>query len=181
MDGTGARVFNLLNPSPNGEWENTPLANCVWHRSVISLKTVCTNVALRTATAIVALFAWMVLSNHCALALMFPVKSSPIAAAEPSCCKGQPRPADGDAPCPQMPQGCCKTLKVAMPDAAKIPQATLTPILPVVAEWFAALALAMPEKRSAITATGPPPDSPTFVELVLNRSLLSHAPPVSAS
>ena len=139
-----------------------------------------TNFAFRVATVTVAFFAWVMLSNHCALSTAFAVKSSPSAPAEPSCCKNQPKPADGDGPCPQMPQGCCKTLKVAMPDGAKIPQEFVVLVLPVVAEWLVTFTIALPEENRAAPDNGPPPDSPTFAELVLNRSLLSHAPPVHA-
>lgn len=153
------------------------LANRSLLRRLTTLNKFHTNVALRTATAMVVLFAWVVLSNHCALALMFPVKSSAVAVAEASCCKGQPEPADGDGPCPQMPQGCCKSLKVTMPDAAKIPLATVAPVI----LFFSAFVLVVLAESSPQISGGPPPDSPTFAELVLNRSLLSHAPPATAS
>ena len=122
-----------------------------------------TSFALRAATVVVAFFAWVVLSNHCALSAAFTVKSSPTAAEEPSCCK-QSKPADEDAPCPQMPQGCCKTLKVAMPDGAKVPQASSLGVVALPIEWPAAFTLALPEPCAAAAATDPPPDSPTFAE-----------------
>jgi hypothetical protein len=142
-------------------------------KSVNSLRT---NLALRAVATIVALFAWLVLSNHCALASHFPAPSS----AESSCCKGHAAPADGNVPCPQFPDGCCKSLKIAMPDSAKIPHATATQLLPIVAEFLVIFALPLPLEVSALAVDGRPPDSPTFAELVLNRSLLSHAPPVFA-
>lgn len=139
-----------------------------------------TSFAVRAFATIVAFFAWVVLSNHCALSAALAHKPAPSANAESSCCKNKPKPADGNAPCPQMPQGCCKTLKVAVPDDAKIPQAAVETFVPVFAEVLAIFAHAQIAKSTSAHDNGPPPDSPTFAELVLNRSLLSHAPPVLA-
>ncbi len=136
-----------------------------------------TSFALRAATVTVAFFAWLVLSNHCALAEMLAVKTAPVTAEEGGCCHQNSAPQQHDEkPCPTMPQGCCKSLTVVVPDGAKVPVASLESFtLPV--EWMLVFTVALPEPLDATPATGPPPDSPTFAELVLNRSLLSHAPP----
>jgi hypothetical protein len=139
-----------------------------------------TSFALRTFAALAAFFAWVVLSNHCALAALLAKLESPAAAAEPSCCKNQPKPADGNGQCPQLPQGCCAKLKIAMPDAAKVPQAVVAAFVPIFAEVLAVIAYTHDAESTAAPATGPPPDVPAFAELVLNRSLLSHAPPALA-
>ena len=52
------------------------------------------------------------------------------------------------------------------------------PALPV--GWVVVPALALRGESSAAPDTGPPPDVPGFVELVLHRSLRSHAPPFAA-
>lgn len=79
-----------------------------------------------------------------------------------------------------MPQGCCKTLKVAVPDDSKVPQVVVAAFVPVFAEVLTLFAHAHVSGSTTTHDNGPPPDSPTFAELVLNRSLLSHAPPVLA-
>ncbi len=74
---------------------------------------------------------------------------------------------------------CCKSLHVLVPADAKLPLASSLEILalPVASPVFA---VALTEMRVAAPATGPPPDVPTFTELVLHRSLRSHAPPFRA-
>ncbi len=136
-----------------------------------------TNSALRAATVTVAFFAWLVLSNHCALAEMLTAKTARIAAEESGGCHHNSAPQQHDEkPCPTMPQGCCKSLTVVVPDGTKVPTVSLESFtLPV--EWMLVFTVALPEPLDATPVTGPPPDSPTFAELVLNRSLLSHAPP----
>ncbi len=136
-----------------------------------------TNIALRIVATAVMLCAWVVLSNHCALSAVFAVKSASVATVEPGCCKNQPQPGDHDGSCPQLPQGCCKTLKVAMPDAMKIAHASLALVDPNVAAWIVDFTVLLTGECSAATDPGPPPDVPGFAWLVLNQSLLSHAPP----
>ena len=138
-----------------------------------------TNRLLRITIVTMALFGWFVLSNHCALAESL-ARQARAQAEGGSCCHQSPGSKHDEKPCPQMPQGCCKTLKVAMPDGGKLPSAATADIAPVVVEIFHALTLAADAEIAAAPDIGPPPDSPTFAELVLHRSLRSHAPPVFA-
>lgn len=139
-----------------------------------------TNFALRIATVTVAFFAWLVLSNHCALAEMLAVKAAPPSSEEHGCCNHHPAPAKDRKPCPPMQQECCKSLTVVVPGGAKMPVASSLEIVALSVEWLAVLTLALPEQNRAAPDTGPPPDVPGFVELVLHRSLRSHAPPFAA-
>lgn len=138
-----------------------------------------TNFALRVATVTVAFFAWVVLSNHCALAEMLVEKAAPSSTEEGGCCNHHPAPAKDKKPCAPMQQGCCKSLTVVVPDGAKLPMASLLEVVPPV-EWLLVLTHALPEENSAAPANGPPPDVPDFIELVLHQSMCSHAPPFAS-
>jgi hypothetical protein len=136
-----------------------------------------TNFALRVATVTVAFFAWMVLSNHCALAEILAMKTAPVPTEERGCCKHHHAPVKNEKPAPPIQQGCCTSLTVIVPDGAKLPVASLPEVVALPVERLVVLTLAPPEESSAAPETGPPPDVPGFVELVLHRSLRSHAPP----
>ena len=120
---------------------------------------------------------WLALSNHCALGLM---AKTVVAQKAHSCChngNSEPVKEPGDG---KRNVECCKSLHAVMPVTAKLPaaQAPLLAVLPVV--WVLALHAQVPAQTASAGDTGPPPDVPTFAELVLNRSLLSHAPPLLA-
>ena len=139
----------------------------------ITLNAIRTNRPLRIAVVMATFIGWFVLSNHCALGRMAPRAEAQNAH---GCCHNgasQPvkEPADGGRG-----MECCKSLHALVPDGAKLPLAPLMEMLapPV---WWTAFAIALPELRAAAPATGPPPDVPAFTELVLHRSLRSHAPP----
>ena len=139
-----------------------------------------TSFALRAVTVTVAFFSWVALSNHCALAEMLAVKTAPIAKEERGCCKHQPAPAKDEKPRPSMLQEGCKSLIVVPQNAAKLPVATLPELITPPVGWLVLPVRALTEEDSAAPPTGPPPDVPAFAELVLNRSLHSHAPPLAA-
>lgn len=139
-----------------------------------------TNFALRVSTVIVAFAAWLVLSNHCALAEMLAAKTAPVSTEERGCCKHHHAPANKEKPCPPMQKGCCKSLTVVVPDGTKLPAESLLKVVAVPVEWLSILPLALPLESSLASDTGPPPDIPGFIELVLHRSLRSHAPPFAA-
>ena len=140
-----------------------------------------TNFALRVATVTVAFFAWLVLSNHCALAEMLTMKTARVSTGERGCCNHHPAPAKEDEkPRPPMQQECCKSLTVVVHDGVKLPVASLLEVVALPVGWVVVPALALRGESSAAPDTGPPPDVPGFVELVLHRSLRSHAPPFAA-
>ena len=126
----------------------------------------------------VTLAGWLVLSNHCALGRLAP--GAAVKAVKPhECCHNgasQPakKPVDGSEG-----MQCCKSLHALVPVDAKVPAASLLEICALPAEW-AVLEMAQPELCPAAPATGPPPRAASFSELVLHRSLRSHAPPFLA-
>ena len=139
-----------------------------------------TNFALRTVAVLMALFGWLVLSNHCALSEMLAGRAASAPSADGGCCHQNSAPRNDEKPRPPVPHGCCKTLKVAMPDGAKLPSAATAELTPVLVELFQMLSLVLDSENAAALSTGPVPDVPDFADLVLNRSLLSHAPPALA-
>lgn len=143
------------------------------HVAAITLNTIRTSRALRTILVLATMLGWGMLSQRCALGQLLTAKQA--AAAQHSCCqKSQPQPSQA----PRTAE-CCKTLNVLVPDSARLPAELDSAQLLLPAEWSLVLHLALPEQSAAPTAS-PPPDVPAFTELVLQRSLLSHAPPQAA-
>ena len=120
---------------------------------------------------------WFALSNHCALGLM---AKTVAAQKEHSCChNGKPEPAQEPAGGNQGVQ-CCKSLHALVPDGVK--DAGLTPPTFVIAILASLLVLEAQAEEAAMLASDadPPPRAASFSELVLHRSLRSHAPPFLA-
>jgi hypothetical protein len=116
---------------------------------------------------------WLILTNHCALGLMRPVAKAKV---EHSCChRGSHEPAKE---APEGPRQCCKDIKAALTMAdAKSHLAAAEYDFPLI------LAFTVERFETGVIASrehGPPTTALSFAELVLQRSLLSHAPPVSA-
>lgn len=139
-------------------------------RSVQALRS---NRLISALIVAVTFFGWMVLANHCALGGL---AQPQVAEEDHSCCQRSEPASTQDAPAEVQ---CCKSLHAVAPEALK----TAAPVLMVwVLEWAAEL---LPAETPAISPSGsfgdgsPPPAVP-FSELVLQRSLLSHAPPVAA-
>ena len=134
----------------------------------------------RTLGVLVLLAAWFALANHCALAVMSHGAEADEMAAVHKCC---PRhAAAGEEQTPEQPMGaCCKSLRVLPVEAgAKLVKAPDSP--PMVAWVWVALVEMLAAERpvaNARNATGPP-GAWSFAEVVLQRSLLSHAPPFVA-
>ena len=130
---------------------------------------------LRTLVVAALMMAWLVASNHCAIGLMKP--SAGTAAAHSVChsCKSEPmkpQPASGGD------RECCKALQGMPADMAKGDMKYDTSLFTLLD--FAVTALCSPSTLPAVRAlaTGPPP-SISFAELILQRSLLAHAPPAA--
>ena len=142
------------------------------------MKTIRSQHFTRVLVGVLTLLGWVVLSNHCALAgVLGDMRKTAHAAGESACChKNVPVPGK-EAPCQQMPQGCCKTLNVVTPVGAKLPDAAQADIFKAPLDLPSTVFISFSPVISAAPETGPPPDSPTFAELVLQRSLHSHAPP----
>lgn len=134
----------------------------------------------RTFGVLVLIAAWFALSNHCALAVMAHGADAVETAEIHKCC---PRTTEaGGEQMPEQPTGaCCKSLRLLPADAGarfvKAPDSSLT--MPLVwvelAQFLAVETLAVKVLHST-----EPPLTRSFAEVVLQRSLLSHAPPFVA-
>ena len=124
--------------------------------------------------ALVTLFAWFCLANHCVLGRSLG-SSEDAPSGEPNGCPMHSAPAKKN-PATKIP--CCKDLRAVI---AKCVSATpVTPRLLGSCDYPARL-LARPT-RLAIQIAGldtGPPGLFSFAESVLQESMLSHAPPVS--
>ena len=125
------------------------------------------------------LFAWVIATNHCALGLM--QKSSGAKVEHAKCCNGKQSPAK-DEPVPGGVRECCKAIHaIPLPDGKAL--AKYDDTFSVV-DAFAFPAA--PDHRTAApeSLAAPhehdPPRAASFAELVLHRSLRSHAPPFAA-
>jgi hypothetical protein len=128
----------------------------------------------RGVTVAVAIFSWVAISNHCAFSALVAQTH-----ATQSACPFHSQPAKA----PPQPAGiqCCKILRAVVPTITKgwarndagVSDADL---------YFEELALI----ANSQSATAPllldtgPPGARSFAELILQRSILAHAPPVSA-
>jgi hypothetical protein len=121
-----------------------------------------------TFFVVVALLAWFLASNHCAFAGIESAHVAPHA-----CCHE-----DGKSPShsSNAVMQCCDTFNVALPAIVAAPQIQLHELSPLLTE-----SPRLPEVPSVSTslplATTGPPRAFGFAEIVLNCSLLSHAPP----
>jgi hypothetical protein len=127
---------------------------------------------IRSSVVILSLAAWFLLSNHCALGtIALTADSEP----EMNGCPMHSAPAE-KKPAPKTP--CCKDVRAVV---AKCVGATVPGVRLICPRDYAP-AIFRPLPRVAIEieglATGPP-GSVSFAELVLQESMLAHAPPVS--
>jgi len=129
-------------------------------------------------TVVVMVFAWFGISNHCALATaatppetkssldQCPFHSKPAAPAK--------RKQTSDSP-------CCKILRAVVTAPAKAFARTNTGLVDIDSAFRQFVVLAPPKISFGTTTldTGPP-GAYSFAELILQRSILAHAPPISA-
>ena len=125
------------------------------------------------------LAAWFGASNHCALGFM---QGAHAIRQHAGCC-GHPSSIPG-APAKNAPpvKECCGALQGTLPT----PDKTLA--VPIILDSGWQFAAPSPLSFSTLLElsevdpieTGPPDNAPTFAELVLQRSLRSHAPPLAA-
>ena len=110
-----------------------------------------------------------------------PKKSSAAKAEHAKCCSGKPAPAKNKQP-PSGGRECCKSIHaVPLPDAKGL--AKFDASLFVIHAF--SLHTVLGSEAAALDALATlhdhgPPRADSFAELVLNRSLLSHAPPFTA-
>ena len=119
--------------------------------------------------------AWLSISNHCALAAMQTPDEMPM----PSCHGAKHAPAKPDQ---KSDVECCKVLRATLLPLSKNLAAADT--LAFVAHSYVALPLPRAVESRPLSIfewdTGPPGGG-SFAELVLQRSILAHAPPLTLS
>jgi|GEM_PF-1423449 len=132
---------------------------------------------VRISLIVAMLLGWFAFSQRCALGQM--LRAQQAAAVQHECCeKGGSH--SGQLPVDGRTAECCHALNVLVPDGAKVPDASITQSLLRPLEWIVA-ALDLPATGNPLAAgTSPPSEARAFTELVLHRSLRSHAPPVRA-
>ena len=128
----------------------------------------------RSATVAIAICSWLAISNHCALMAVV----APVAGLQ-SACPFHSNPTKQKEQSSQVQ--CCKILRAVVLVATKSwarDDASFSDV-DLLFEEFAPIALSRNTPSPLFLDTGPP-DAPTFAELILQRSLLAHAPPILA-
>ena len=129
--------------------------------------------AVRAVFILVCLAAWFVLSNHCVLA-------TPSAAeARDTEQGGCPMHAATPKKKPTAKTPCCKDIRAVV--AKMVAKVSTCAVRPVASLDHPAVDCLVPPRLAVAVAgcaTGPPPAA-TFAEVVLQTSVLAHAPPVS--
>ncbi len=124
----------------------------------------------RLFVILAVLAAWVVASNHCALAFLTATK------ADHACCAcDQPQARNSLT-------ACCKDLGAPLPAGTHVPSG---PFQGLFVAWEGGTGVetvvAGPRMAEALFPSHGPPGALAFAELVLNRSLPAHAPPVVVS
>ncbi len=109
--------------------------------------------------------AWMFASNHCAIGAM-------MAAADDHACCHQSETSSGPV------MECCHALSAPLPAAVVIPVSGQFVLLAAWEEVFFLSCAVLENPAAVLVSAQGPPGAFAFAELVLNRSLLAHAPPV---
>jgi hypothetical protein len=130
-------------------------------------------------TVIVMISAWFALSNHCALVAVATAAAIPTTTTPSSEC---PFHAKASMPAKPKPVGnstCCKNLRAI---ASKCANALATKLFALCQIDFDAHFLAPSPKVTtfALQLDTGPPGARSFAELILQRSILAHAPPLLA-
>jgi hypothetical protein len=128
----------------------------------------------RFLAVLVMLRSWLAMTNHCALAMMHRAAAAAPEESLPPCHRKAPAKPQ-DAPCQDMSQ-CCTGAKASLAEKVEVK---------FDASQFHFHAYAVVEMLVAFTsaAAAPaelehgPPRAISFAELVLQRSVLTHAPP----
>jgi len=133
--------------------------------------------AIRVAASLVAICAWIVASNHCALGLM-PVSKAEAGHHGDGCCDDESKPTKGPGDSGD-PQACCQSLKVTAftPANPVSHDATFFVLQPFFATVFSHPCSLAPHLNPLEIDTGPP-RVVSFAESVLQRSIPANAPPL---
>ena len=139
---------------------------------------------MRALIVATSMLAWLAASDHCILASSPPVShAQPQDDAMPSHCpmhaKQQPSQPQKQNGCADLP--CCKNLQATATVTGKVVANPLW--LGALVAYFHAPAVdpAIELAESLFCSDTGPPGERSFAELVLQRSVLAHAPPVSLS
>ena len=127
------------------------------------------------AVSILALAAWLSISNHCAVGALIAAQNK--SAMAPMHCHGeQPTPSKKSSN-EEMP--CCKVLRATVTNQAKLVEAANKVFLPIPNGVVAELIFADEAHLQLVPLELDigPPVAVSFAESVLQRSLLAHAPP----
>lgn len=145
----------------------------MWHDRIKVVK----QQSLKVSAIVIVLLAgvaWLAVSNHCALAVFTP---TPDALALHTHCHGassEPAKKNADEELP-----CCKVLRATITANLAAPVNQQTGVMPA-QDFFAAELLSIAEDHLQPLPeeidTGPPFAS-SYAELILQRSVLAHAPP----
>jgi hypothetical protein len=129
---------------------------------------------VQSAIVLFMMFSWIAISNHCALMAV----AAPVAEPQ-SACPFHSKPAKQKEQSTQVQ--CCKILRAVVSTAAKSwtrDHTSFSDIDP----YFEKLALIVTSRNALLPLlldTGPP-GARSFAELILQRSILAHAPPFLA-
>lgn len=137
-----------------------------------ALRTLRHHLLIRVSVVALLMLSWVILTNHCALGLMRPMAETTGSSA--NCCGGKTNPPH-DAPVSL--RSCCNVKVTTAPakaevkfDASKFAFQVFAPVH-VLAAHQTERGLTLPVFDHG------PPRAVSFTESVLQRSLLSHAPP----
>jgi hypothetical protein len=123
-------------------------------------------------TVMVALVAWLFVSNRCGLALML---SHGSAAEAHRCC--QPEPPAHQAPADHSPL-CCKSLSVTLAENAPLAAFQAPAVAVIFCAWMDLAPMVMAPIQPG-WSTGPP-DAPPLLSCILVSSRQAHGPPALA-
>jgi hypothetical protein len=132
------------------------------------------NTSMRCGVVAIAICSWFAISNHCAFGAVA-TKSEP----SESECPFHSKPAKPQTPPPGIQ--CYRILRAVVSAVAKSwarDDTKFSDVDPRL-EKFSLIAVSFKTATALLHDTGPP-DARTFAELILQRSLLAHAPPLLA-
>jgi hypothetical protein len=127
--------------------------------------------------ALIALSAWLGVSNHCALAAAATERTT----SGVECCPFHSHSAGSQKQKAPAAQPCCKVLRALVVPSAKIPSRSVIELPHLDLSRADSVISGAPKisiEQPALD-TGPP-GAFSFAELILQRSILSHAPPFLA-
>lgn len=133
--------------------------------------------AARGTISLFALMAWLLAANHCIVADLLPKQAAAPAGHEH--CAGQTAPSDDKKSEGCDGSSCCKALSAPLALAKSLVQPDA--FFLATRDFPATSGFDLGEPHFALIAeldTGPPGSS-SFAELVLQRSILAHAPPIA--